>query len=48
MEKKSDRDPAAYVPAPGDARAKTKLSKHTKKYRDMFEEQQHKINKEVK
>ena len=36
--KMSDDDPRAYKPAPGDARAKTKLSKHTKKYRDMFGE----------
>lgn len=38
MDKKSDRDPSAYEPAPGDAGAKTKESKHTKKYRDMFGE----------
>lgn len=36
--KLSDRDPKAYKPAPGDATAKTKESKHTKKYRDMFGE----------
>jgi hypothetical protein len=35
---KDDEDPSAYKPAPGDARAKTKLSKHTKKYRQMFGE----------
>ena len=34
--KMSDDDPAAYKPAPGDARAKTKPSKHTKKYKQMF------------
>ena len=34
--KKSDDDPSAYKPAPGDARAKTKLSKHTKKVRQMY------------
>lgn len=34
--KMSDDDPAAYKPAPGDATAKTKLSKHTKKFRQMF------------
>ena len=28
--KKSDDDPSAYKPAPGDTGAKTKLSKHTK------------------
>jgi hypothetical protein len=39
MDKKSDRDPSAYEPAPGDANAKTKLSKHTLKYRAMFGEE---------
>ena len=34
--KMSDDDPAAYKPAPGDARAKTKPSKYTKKYKQMF------------
>lgn len=38
MDKLSDRDPKAYEPAPGDATAKTKTSKHTKKYHDMFGE----------
>ena len=38
MDKKSDSDPAAYKPAPGDATAKTKPSKHTLKYRAMFGE----------
>jgi hypothetical protein len=38
MDKLSDKDPAAYEPAPGDATAKTKESKHTKKYREMFGE----------
>jgi hypothetical protein len=38
MDKKSDSDPSAYEPAPGDANAKTKLSKHTIKYRQMFGE----------
>ena len=38
MDKKSDSDPSAYEPAPGDATAKTKLSKHTLKYRAMFGE----------
>ena len=38
MDKKSDSDPAAYKPAPGDATAKTKPSKHTLKYREMFGE----------
>jgi phosphopantetheine adenylyltransferase len=38
MDKKSDSDPSAYEPAPGDATAKTKPSKHTLKYRAMFNE----------
>ena len=33
-----DDNPAAYKPAPGDATAKTKPSKHTKKYKQMFGE----------
>jgi len=37
--KLSDRDPEAYKPAPGDANAKTKLSKHTIKYHKMFGEE---------
>ena len=36
--KMDDDNPAAYKPAPGDARAKTKTSKHTKKFKDMFGE----------
>lgn len=36
--KKDDDDPSAYKPAPGDAKAKTKPSKHTKKFKDMFGE----------
>lgn len=36
--KMSDDNPAAYKPAPGDAEAKTKPSKHTKKYKQMFGE----------
>lgn len=39
---KSWKDPTAYQPAPGDENAKTKLSKHTKKYKRMYEEE--KIN----
>lgn len=35
-DKLSDRDPRAYEPAPGDAKAKTKPSTHTKKYQAMF------------
>ena len=34
--KLSDSDPRAYKPAPGDATAKTKTSKHTLKYRAMY------------
>lgn len=37
-DKLSDSDPRAYEPAPGDATAKTKPSKHTLKYRAMFGE----------
>lgn len=36
--KLDDDDPKAYKPAPGDARAKTKLSKHTIAYRKKFGE----------
>ena len=36
--KMDDDNPAAYKPAPGDATAKTKPSKHTKKYNKMFGE----------
>ena len=36
--KMDDDNPAAYKPAPGDATAKTKPSKHTKKYDQMFGE----------
>jgi len=35
---KDDDDASAYKPAPGDARAKTKLSKYTKQYRAMYGE----------
>lgn len=37
--KLSDDDPSAYKPAPGDASAKTKPSKYTKKYDKMFGEE---------
>lgn len=37
--KMADDNPAAYKPAPGDATAKTKPSKHTKKFKQMFGEQ---------
>ena len=36
--KMDDDNPAAYKPAPGDKGAKTKLSKYTKKYRQMYGE----------
>ena len=36
--KKADDDDSAYKPAPGDATAKTKPSKYTKAFKDMFEE----------
>lgn len=36
--KMDDDNPEAYKKAPGDATAKTKESKHTKKYREMFGE----------
>lgn len=39
MDKLSDKDPRSYEPAPGDATAKTKESKHTKKYREMYGEE---------
>ena len=34
----ADDNPAAYKPAPGDKKAKTKPSKHTLKYRRMYGE----------
>ena len=37
--KMSDDNPAAYKPAPGDAGAKTKPSKHTKKFKQMYGEE---------
>jgi len=39
MSKYSDRDPRAYEPAPGDATAETKPSKHTLKYNRMYGEE---------
>lgn len=36
---KDDGNPANYKPAPGDATAKTKPSKHTKRFKDMFGEE---------
>jgi hypothetical protein len=48
--KASDDDPKAYKSAPGDAEAKTKLSKHTRKYRDMYGEGENldRANDEIK
>ena len=37
--KKADNDPSAYKPAPGDKGAKTKPSKYTKAFKDMYGEQ---------
>ena len=39
MTKKSDDDPSAYKPAPGDASAKTTPSQYTKKFKQMYGEQ---------
>ena len=39
MDKLDDRDPRAYEPAPGDATAKTKPSKHTMKFKQMYGEE---------
>lgn len=36
--KKSDDDSSAYKPAPGDASSKTKPSKYTKAFKDMYDE----------
>ena len=36
--KKDDDDPSAYEPAPGDKSAKTKPSKHTKRFKQVFGE----------
>jgi len=36
--KKSDNDPSAYKPAPGDANAKTRPSKFTKAFKDMYDD----------
>ena len=36
--KKADDDESAYKPAPGDATAKTKPSKYTKQFKDMYDE----------
>lgn len=39
MDKLSDKNPDAYEPAPGDARAKTEPSIHTKRFKAMFGEE---------
>ena len=39
----NDDNPDAYKPAPGDADAKTKTSKHTKKFKDMYGEEKAKV-----
>ena len=41
--KMNDNDPSAYKPAPGDAKAKTKPSKHTLKFKRMYGEDAVKI-----
>ena len=38
-QKMDDNNPAAYKPAPGDPSAKTKESKYTKKFKDMYGEE---------
>jgi hypothetical protein len=45
--KMSDDNPAAYKPAPGDATAKTKTSKHTKNFAKMFGEAKTPLDKKV-
>jgi hypothetical protein len=47
MSKLSDRDPRAYEPAPGDARAKTKPSQATLAVRKMMKEQEVEISEEA-
>ena len=44
--KKSDDDPSAYKPAPGDKEAKTKESQHTKRFRQMYGEDKNSVNAE--
>lgn len=41
--KASDSDPDSYKPAPGDAKGKTKPSKHTKKFKQMFGDAEERI-----
>jgi hypothetical protein len=45
--KMDDDDPDAYKPAPGDKSAKTKPSKHTKKFKQMFGESDSKPTKVI-
>ena len=44
--KKSDDDPSAYKPAPGDKESKTKESQHTKRFRQMYGEDKNSVNAE--
>ena len=44
--KMDDDNPAAYKPAPGDKGAKTKPSVHTKKYKQMYGEEN--LNEKIK
>ena len=46
--KKSDDDPSAYKPAPGDADAKTKPSKHTMAFKKKFGEDVEQEIKDIK
>lgn len=43
--KMDDDNPAAYKPAPGDKSAKTKPSKYTKRYKQMYGEQQDPVDR---
>lgn len=43
--KMDDDDPEAYKPAPGDKEAKTKPSKHTKKFKQMYGESMNTVHK---
>ncbi len=45
--KVDDDDPSAYTPAPGDKEAKTKPSKHTKKFKQMYGEGEVEKTKEI-
>ena len=42
--KMDDDNPAAYKPAPGDATAKTKTSKHTLRFRQMYGEKNSQVD----